>query len=368
MNPPFANEITKQKAETTAYHLIRCAPVEAWPTIWQVWLADDDFAHSFMSKLAYRSRDASSLQNLSTEQLKDLYLWLEQHYPRAEDPQIDGYHTVSSREEISSFRYQVFRHLQFKASPEAVATLQDIMTRFPDQEWMKWELSEAEHLARRASWTAPNIEMLEALIGNANRRLVRDSKELQQIILESLDRLQQELKYQETPAIRDLWDKVVKDKFRPISEEEVSDYIKRHLKKDIGDRELIITREAELRRKMSIEKGQRTDISVSVPVKEIGTDRHNTIVVVIEVKGCWHPELAKAMKTQLKDRYLTQNGYQHGIYLIAAFQSESWDMQDSRKKDCRIAFKELQQRYEQQAKELSDPVIHLEAFVLDLSF
>ena len=46
-------------------------------------------------------------------------------------------------------------------------------------------------------------------------------------------------------------------------------------------------------------------------------------VVVIEVKGCWNPELKVSMETQLVNRYLRDNFYTHGIYVSGGFTARS---------------------------------------------
>jgi hypothetical protein len=54
--------------------------------------------------------------------------------------------------------------------------------------------------------------------------------------------------------------------------------------------------------------------------------------LIIEIKGCWNPELPKGLQRQLVDRYLAHIPSRHGIYLIADFRCEFWDDVDGRKK------------------------------------
>jgi hypothetical protein len=72
------------------------------------------------------------------------------------------------------------------------------------------------------------------------------------------------------------------------------------------------------------------------------------------------------MKLQLKDRYLKDNNCTHGIYLIAWFNCEWWDKNDSNyKKSPKISIGNARNKYSAQATELSDESTHIKAFVLD---
>jgi hypothetical protein len=64
---------------------------------------------------------------------------------------------------------------------------------------------------------------------------------------------------------------------------------------------MIVNREVEIRRKTGTTPGERVDIQVDAISKKQRGEEYDRISVVIEVKGCWHDELNKAMKTQLID-------------------------------------------------------------------
>ena len=53
-------------------------------------------------------------------------------------------------------------------------------------------------------------------------------------------------------------------------------------------------------------------------------DADTAVSVIVEVKGCWHPELGTAIESQLAERYLKNNECQHGLYLVGWFSPEEY--------------------------------------------
>jgi len=209
------------------------------------------------------------------------------------------------------------------------------------------------------SWKPPKPEYILELIKNQEKRLIESGDQLIEVLIESLMVLEKKL-HDETPASRDIWDLVNRKKklYRPIYEDELSDYVKRHLSEDIGQRGIVLGRESRIHR------GEETDIHVDA-LKEEG-DFFEPISAIIEVKGCWNEELDTAMKSQLKDRYLKDNNCTHGIYLIGWFNCDHWDTDDRNYKESpKINIEEARKKYSTQASELSDSSIQIYAFVLD---
>lgn len=122
-------------------------------------------------------------------------------------------------------------------------------------------------------------------------------------------------------------------------------------------------REVEIRRGYS-GPGERTDIYVAATIE----GSHDTLRMIVEVKGCWHSELPTAMQTQLKDRYLRENECDRGVYLVGWFACEEWNGNDNRKRVTpKWTLDEARQRFENQAIQVSEPGAQLRAFLLDSS-
>ena len=73
------------------------------------------------------------------------------------------------------------------------------------------------------------------------------------------------------------------------------------------------------------------------------------------------------MKTQLRDRYLKDNGYRCGIYLVAWFVCERWPRARAakRKPGPQDTIEAWRDRLAQEAQDLSVDGFRLRAFVLD---
>ena len=86
----------------------------------------------------------------------------------------------------------------------------------------------------------------------------------------------------------------------------------RHLENDLKTRGIVVNREVKIR------KGQETDIHI-VAIRENQDRFMDQVKVITEVKGFWLPEMKTAMETQLRERYLRENKYGHGLYLAMWF-------------------------------------------------
>ena len=75
---------------------------------------------------------------------------------------------------------------------------------------------------------------------------------------------------------------------------------------------------------------RRTDIEVRAVTAN--GNQLRPLEVVIEVKGCWHPNIRSAHEEQLASEYLQRAGKTHGIYLVVWTQCAKWnDPTDKRK-------------------------------------
>jgi len=169
----------------------------------------------------------------------------------------------------------------------------------------------------------------------------------------------------ESEAVIELWNytSTKPRQYWPQDENDFSNWLKRRLEEEIVARGVVVAREVEIRRKRS-SRGERTDLYVVC--KHPTTNEK--IVVVVEVKGCWNPDLKSAMKTQLADRYLKDNFYDHGVYLVGWFLCDKWRNQDRRKR--KVPFKRLDQArrfFKKQAHSLASEQTFLKALVMDIA-
>jgi hypothetical protein len=161
---------------------------------------------------------------------------------------------------------------------------------------LRWTVLGAQEIMRRKTWEPLTPSEILKITNNGLLRLVQSGDQLLEVLIESLQRLEAKLQG-ETPASRDLWDCVSDGVYRPIKEEDFSDYVSRHLDEDLRQKGIIVNRE------VRIHRGERTDIHVDAVFKSSEREGFDSITVIIEVKGCWHQKLFDAMKTQLLDQY-----------------------------------------------------------------
>lgn len=334
-----------------------------WSKIWPAFRSNYEFGKDVILTIqnCIGLRSAGIEFKLMENQLTDLYLWLVKQYPYSEDPDEMSGHFVTPREEIGRWRDSILNQLSMKGTLEACEGLNRIVAELPEVELTKLMLTKALKNYYNNTWKPIAVDHVLELLKDEEKRLVESGDQLIEVLIESLVKLEKKL-HDETPAVRDIWDLLDRKKklYRPIYEEELSDYIKRHFFEDIGKRGIILGRNTRIHR------GDETDIHVDA-LKEIG-NFYDSISVIIEVKGCWNKEIHTAMKLQLKDRYLKDSKCTHGIYLIGWFNCDLWDKTDPNyKQSQKISIENARKMYSDQASELSNTAIHIKAFVLDAS-
>ncbi len=365
--PPSTNEIGRTKAIVAARELITHAEDTGWSIVWPAIQRDIEFGRKVIEQLAYES-DAFATKGgklLTEDQLSDLYIWIAHQYPHDEDPKFDEAHLVEPREKVASFRDILLDHLKQRGTPKACNAIQQIINEFPELNWLKWVLHEAQDIMRRQTWIPPKPCEILKMASNQSISLVQNGDQLIEVLTESLKRLECKLQ-NETPAAIDLWNEIKKNVYRPKDENRFSDYVKRHLDEDLNKRGIIVNREVEIRRGEGSGQGERTDIHVDAVMRNQCNEVYDSITVIIEVKGCWHTDLNHAMKTQLVDRYLKDNRCQYGLYLVGWFNCIQWDEKDSRKqRSPKISIDKARIQFDTQAVELSQQNTRIKAFVMN---
>jgi len=333
--------------------LLNHAKDSGWHAVWPTIQKDPEFGRQVVESIAANlSNHGIAWEALSENELAGLFIWLASQYPYSEDPKHKGAHWVRSRDRLVEMKNAVLNHLENRGTFHACNALRQIARELPEQEWLKWVIQRAEENARRKTWVPLEPSHILLLVADSRLQLVQNGEELLDAIICSLRRLESKLQG-ETPASRDIWDKVPSSlqeevKYRPCNENDFSDYVKRHLDEDLKQRGIIVNRE------VRIHRGERTDIHIDAVTKAEDEEYYNALTAIIEVKGCWNSELKTAMETQLVNRYLQDTHCYHGLYLVGWFGFENWDDSDYRKKQTpKMTIKQAKELFETQAKNLS---------------
>ncbi len=355
-------------ARAVAVALYVSAPDRGWSLLWPLIQADDTSGTAWLDELIDRyPHHWYSPIKLEENSLADLYIWVSQRYPHAEDQHHEGIYTPNHRDRLTSFRDSLLRELEVRGTRGAVAALERVMQTFPDLDWMPQAVQAgAEAMRRRSPWWHQAKDFLE-LVAIAEKRFVRSVDELADVVLESLERLEMRLQRQETPLASYLWNEWRGEKgadgkkelrFKPKDEESFSDWVRVHLHDDLAGRGIIIGRE------VKISKGERTDIHVSTFKTQHNSKQRELLKVIVEVKGSWHPELDTAMQTQLLERYLHGASCARGIYLVGWFHCEKWKGSKLKSKDI-YAWRD---RMAEQAQALSTEGYRVDSVVIDATY
>ncbi|QEG41238.1 NACHT domain-containing protein [Roseimaritima ulvae] len=332
----------------------------------RVFERDNEFARVIISDLSHGyGFSHSTPKDLSPDKLAQLYRLIVDLYPPADDPKPDGPHQVTSREQVGHFRDSLVQTLCDSGSLQACEEIAKLVRDYPEIARLRWQFRSAKRNFLQSSWRPLSIPSLHEIRRQTESRLVRTDNELQRVVLESLQRLQSHFSGP-TPAARDVWDYQRNRKaWTPIGENELSDYIVRYLRQDLESLGIVSLREVEVRQGPR-GKGERTDIYVVTTVGD-QPGRRTTSKIVIEVKGCWHGELWIAMETQLRDRYMRQSSFTHGIYLVGWFLCDEWLQSDSRYKNTdKKDISEVSTLLSEQAEQLTSDDAKLDSFVLAL--
>jgi hypothetical protein len=229
-----------------------------------------------------------------------------------------------------------------------------------------WQLLTIQTAAGgRAAAPFVDPETLLSLARRTDARLVQGERDLLNVILESLGRLQRRLKGRD-PIVRALWDE--KQTITPKDENFLSDFIVDHFRQDLVRGAIVADREVQLRPRVHGTAGQRTDIQVrAFTHRWTPGGRRSVASLTIEVKGCWNADLYTAMETQLVDRYLASTGESVGLYLVGWYVSPQWKAQKvaNVRPPAGTTMESVRASLEAQAVHLSSDGRRLEAFMID---
>lgn len=355
---------------------------EEWAKTWDTILQDGDFGDLILGEIVPWWRTHSFLQRLTDDQLADLFIWMHERYPVANNPNTEIVKRMGPSDLLNDLKLQIPTYLSRRGTASAADALSKILARFPELVGVESMVAECQAKFRRTSWIPYPPQYILQLANNAEIRLVSSERELMDVVVESLDRLQRELK-DHGGTVEQLWNAVPiayvnektgdkakkgehgKKKYLPRDEAAFCNLVAAHLNRDLKDRGVIINREVQIRVNPGA-KGERTDIHVDAVAKAEHSFAFERVTVVIEAKGIWNPGLDTDMETQLVGQYLTESQCQSGIYLVAHFNCSQWDDDDYRKADSfKHELSQTQERLSAQAEGLSTDSLTVVAVVLD---
>ena len=145
----------RSKAIVAARVLMIHAEDAGWSVVWPAVRQDAEFGQDVISAVAERpDRQAATIgQRLTENQLADLYIWLIDQYPPAEDPKFDdGGHFLGPRDHVATLRDSILRYLQQQGTNKACEAIRRIAGELPELKWLKRTLLEAKNTMLGHTW------------------------------------------------------------------------------------------------------------------------------------------------------------------------------------------------------------------------
>ena len=346
--------------------LIICCPEDAGKFIFPKINENEKFGHDLIKKISkereYRHGNISVFASrIPEEDIAKLYVWIEERYPQKGDPIHHGAYSPGDRDNIVEFRNGLVRNLTDRGTFEACKQLGYIYQQFPEKGWLKWSMIDARENALRNTWVPITPEQLLSLFSKSALYIVRNEDDLQEVVIGWFRKFQEELQG-ETYAAPDLWN--TNKPMQPKGENNFSDYVKRNLQRDIKNLGIAALREVEVRKGLGNSPGEETDIYITAFISGELLEQKQKIVVIIESKGCWHPEVLTAMETQLVNRYLKDNQCRHGIYLVGWFGCKQCQKTNCKTKICnKGSIDDLRKQLDEQAISLSTRGLKIKSLV-----
>jgi hypothetical protein len=361
----------RQRVVFSIVELLSHRPQE-WSVIWPLLQANEILGVEVLELAAYEREYNSFATALDEGDIADICIWLSklgrEKAPGKRDTGLVG--LVTPAVALGNWWNSLINFLTYKGTGKACNAIRRLIAALPQYPGLKQSLREAEELTRRTRWIPPSPEEVIRIASEPDARLIRNGRELVEVLIESMNRLESLLQGV-TPSAEELWDEVPTSRgeeriFRPKGETSLSNHIKRHLDRDLRERGVILNREVEIRAAMGGKKGEDTDILVDITCPKGQSQELERISAVIEVKGCWNPELDDAMRCQLAERYMADSGINHGIYLVGWFMCPQWDRNDYRRgKSPKISLDQARHCFEQQATGLTNDARLIRSFVLN---
>ena len=349
--PSALSSENRARTAAVAAAVLECMPDPMLSNWWPNILRDEELAKEILSKFADRHFHSAGVLALrvSEREAADLYVWVLEKYPKADDPGKSETCFVRQYDAVVEFRDGLLRALAERGSTAAVREIERLSKLLPNDSSLKWAKIRARNTMLAATWQPPAVSDLISLCRDADRRIVETGDQLLEVVIESLGRWDALLQGT-PPAAPGLW-----DGNQPKSEDAFSNAAIIHLRQDLANRGIVLNREVVIRPgEKPGGKGERTDILVEAVRQDEFGEPYRRVSVIVEAKGCWNPGLRTDIREQLAERYLKDNECQHGLYLVGWFFCPQWDKTDSRYRTSpKVEVSEIRRDLSKTASELS---------------
>lgn len=241
--------------------------------------------------------------------------------------------------DLARWRNECLNELANRGTWAAMNELNGLVATDREALHVRAAYSRARMQFRARGWRPPNLRDLFELLADPERRIIRNEKELLQLVSETIEAVQRDINghgqllWDVLPGRNTVGDVVLPEYWRPKNEAAVSEYLAHELKLRLVDRVLAINREVLVKPTNAHGAGTRNDILIETAERSHSPGEVlNKVALVIEVKGTWNRELMTAQRDQLAAYYLLEGDTRTGIYMVAQFPVEDWDDDQDRRR------------------------------------
>lgn len=323
---------------------------------------NEEFAKEFICNVSRGCFATDSYQdnnqiklNLNSVELAQFFIILEKYYPSSEDTYPNG--IVTSRHEISDLRRIIINKCINDGDLKFFNYIKDNSELNIQAFW----ISNTKRNYTKLQYQYITVDDLITMITKENSHIILNDSHLYDVLLKALHEIQLDIR-KDSGYLR-IWNES-NNICWPKDERALSDELKRLLKAKLED--MVINREVEISPK-----------NIPDLLVECQTSESIIASVIIEVKGCWNPDLRESIQTQLYNRYMCDDtGYKYGIYLIGWYWCDKWDGEKKKNKIQHIKSEERFSEtdinetidyFNKQSKILSNNGKKVKSIVLDLS-
>ena len=172
----YLNENEKELMIRFCVSLMNYSQNIKWSVVWGVILSDVTLGKALIERVAAADHRRNYLaQKLNAQELADLFIWVEKQYPSDEDPDIDGLHTVTNREQVGNWRNGLITALRSVNDPQVLSEIRRLTDHFPDLHWLQFVRVDVEKATLGTRWQPSAPSDLLSVFGtkHVDRQLLK---------------------------------------------------------------------------------------------------------------------------------------------------------------------------------------------------
>ncbi|WP_156757424.1 hypothetical protein [Actinokineospora pegani] len=330
--PGPEDAVPVQVAAVAARSLLTSDPTGNWPAIKTHIDRNPEFGRAIINFLRNRSTPAITAK-LDEPTLAAVYRWLISIFPADKPIPQSGFVVHTAAYEAHDWRGSIAAALAAYGTDDALSQLRALVTDFPDEFHLNTALQDARRQAHIRHSARLSPDHVNALLSDSTRRIVNDTAQLAQVLIDTLNDIQLDLHThynllwdgQPIPKSRGRYD------WRPKTEGQIGAYLTHELTLRLAQRGTIVNREVVIRPTDQGDSGERPDIKIDVIGKPLARSHGEHLTIPIELKGPWHRDVLTSQEEQLADQYMTDTRTADGIYIVAWYRLDHWTAKDSRR-------------------------------------